>query len=481
MHRLTGQDAFFLYRETPTAVMHTMKIFIMDPATQQVSMEQIRQGLKSYLHLVPVLRQRVVPVPLSLHHPVMINDPDFDLNAHICRGALPAPGGIAQLDEMVAYLASQPLDRSRPLWELWVLEGLVNGQLAVVYKMHHCLADGAASMGYLSRVWAPTVEPSHQGWIPETVPSPLRLVRDAIIDHARYGIRRLPGLASTVVKNGRSLYRHYQQRGPENKAINPLTTVFPKTRFNRALAVRRSVASVQLSLEQVRQVKILLNGTVNDVLMAVTTSALREYLNYHNELPEMPLLAAIPVSADEPEQQRISGNNVASLLTLAHVQISDPVKRYQAVRQQTLAGKQELAAFGKTTFGQLLEYMPPLIYKTMKKREYRTRAADHREQKGVVNLTVSNVPGPRELLSSSAGVVKSLYSVGVLSEGVGLNITAWSYVDQLNITLLACDKAMPDLDRLARGFHHGLDELLKAVTAANDAPTTEPKVATVQG
>ena len=154
MYRLHGRDANFLYQETPTAPMHTLKIYLMDiPAGESLNPEGIIRRTEAMLNVLPMLRQRPVYVPFGLHHPVMINDPDFDLEYHVCRAALPAPGGMRELEDMVAQIASHPLDQHRPLWELWLVDGLVDGRIAVIQKMHHALADGMASVAYITRLW----------------------------------------------------------------------------------------------------------------------------------------------------------------------------------------------------------------------------------------------------------------------------------------------------------------------------------------
>ena len=360
MHRLDGQDAIFLYRETPTAMMHTLKVHIVKPASPGEGFDDQYQKLKQNLLANPIMRKRIVPVPLGIHHPVLVDDPDFDVSAHVNRAAIPAPGTMRELDQMVAQIGSTPLDRSRPLWEMWLLEGLETGEMVMVHKMHHSMADGMAYVGLISKGWqvpVDTIESEEQLAPADPLPSGRRLVWDALVDHLRHGIWNLWPLLRSFFGNLNELRRRRQASTEEH--INPLTAGFPHTRFNYALGVKRRFASCQMSLEDIKSLKNQLGVTLNDVVLAVVAGALRNYMLLHDELPEKPLALSVPVGADEPGSRRELGNRVTTLFSMLHTEIEDPLERLYAIRKQTELGKSELEIFGKHQWGDLMEYVPP--------------------------------------------------------------------------------------------------------------------------
>ena len=473
MQRLHGRDAIFLYRETSTSIMHTLKVQIIKTDDPDSGFQQFRESLKENLSHKPLLRQRIIPVPFGLHHPVMIEDPDFDLNAHLFRAAIPAPGTMRELDEMVAQLGSTLLDRSRPLWEMWILEGLAGGEVAIVHKVHHAMSDGKAYLGFLNDGWGEAT-PARQnlpGIVPP-LPSGKRLLWDALVDHVKYDARNLWPIMKSFVGSLRELSRRREASTEEH--INPLTATFPRTRFNYALGVKRSFASCQISLNDLKDLKNTLGVTLNDVVLGVMAGALRRYFIAHNELPEDALATSVPVGADDPSVQRQFGNNVTTLFTMLHTEIEDPLERLYAIKKHTQQGKEDLEVFGKDQWGDLMQYVPPSLMTWSCQRNFRLKPANKPDYKPNCNIAISNVPGPREKLKREGGQLEALYSAGVLGEGMGLNITVWSYIDQLNVGALACSKAMPDLRLLTDAIPEAVAELQLA--AADCAPTTpEPE------
>lgn len=467
MQRLAGQDAIFLYRETPTSMMHTLKVLIIKTADPNPGFEELYEKLKQNLNNNPILKKRVVPVPFGLHHPVLIDDPDFDIGAHVFRAAIPAPGTMRELDDMVAQIGSTLLDRSRPLWEIWVLEGLESGNIAVVHKIHHAMADGMAYVGFITRGWQENPEDEEESLPAPPLPGNIRLLRDALLDHIKHDIWHLWPLIKSFVGNLKVLYDR-RKADPEPR-INPLTGEFPRTRFNYALGVKRSFASCQLSLTEIKNLKNKLGVTLNDVVLAVVAGALRDYLLAHDELPEAPLAISVPVGADEPGSQRQMGNNVTTLFTMLHTQLADPLERLYAIRKHTAQGKEDLDVFGRRQWGDLMQYVPPPLMTWTRRRNFRLKPANKADFRPNTNLVVSNVPGPRNKLGSADGELAALYSVGPLGEGMGLNVTAWSYMDQLNISALACHKAMPDLHRLTAAMPAALEALQQAAVKIDTA------------
>ncbi len=462
MHRLSGQDASFLYNETPTVLMHTLKIQIFKSIYETTDYDQLRDRLEATLNVVPMLRQRVLFVPFNLHYPVMVDDPDFDLDSHIYRAALPAPGGRAELNQMISQIMCHRLDRQRPMWELWVLTGLENGEIAIVHKIHHCLADGAATVRYLSKVfdYQAGLQSTHlhsSFWQPEPLPSPRRLIWDALLDHIKYDIRKFPAFVATMWRTTRRLLVFNRDVGSPTVAW--LTHRPPRTRLNHALSARRSFTTRQLPLAEVKTVGHTLKGTVNDVVLAIAASALREYLLLHDELPDEPLCTSVPVSADDPGETRESGNRTTYLPTALWTNIADPLERFCAIQKSTGVAKQELQLMGKDTFVQLMDFMPPVLSIWKTNRRQRQRKANNPDYRPMINVIISNVPGPRERLSGNYGELLDIFSMGPLIEGCGLNITVWSYAGNLNFSVMGCKKAVPDIENLADGLERGMSEL----------------------
>jgi diacylglycerol O-acyltransferase / wax synthase len=463
VHRLSGQDASFLYTETPTVLMHTLKIQVFESPFGDSDYELLHSWLEAALHTVPMLRQRVMFVPANLHHPVMVDDPDFDLESHIYRAALPSPGGKAEFDQMISQILCHRLDRQRPLWELWALTGLEGGRVAIVHKIHHCLADGAATVRYLARVFehhakypgsdklAPTA------WQPHPLPSGRQLVWDALKDHLQRDIRRLPTFLAELWHATGNLIRFNREVG--SPTVERLSHPPPRTRFNHALSARRNFTTRQLDLEEVKLLGKRLGGTINDMVLALVAEAVRNYLLYHDDLPKEPLCVSVPVSADEAGTVRVSGNRTNYFPSCLWTNIEDPVERFRAIQHSTTVGKRELEALGKDTFLGVMHYLPPFFSIWKSHRKQRLRIADRLDYRPLTNLIISNVPGPRETQRGNYGTLVDLYSMGPLVEGCGLNITAWSYAGNLNISIMACKKAIPDLDQVADGLLQALDRL----------------------
>ena len=442
--------------------MHTLKIQIFKSIYETTDYDMLRDRLEATLDLVPMLRQRVLFVPFKLHHPVMVDDPDFDLDSHIYRAALPAPGGKAELNQMISQIMCHRLDRQRPMWELWVLTGLANGAIAIVHKIHHCLADGAATVRYLSRVFEYQADlqspyPHAPGWQPAPLPPPHRLVWDALTDHFEHGIREFPGFVATLWRTTGRLLAFNREVG--SPTVSRLTHPPPRTRLNHALSARRNFTTRQLPLAEVKAVGRALEGTVNDVILAIAASALRDYLLRHDDLPAEALCTAIPVSADDPGAIRESGNRTTYLPTTLWTNIANPLERFRAIQKSTEVAKQELQLMGKDTFVQLMDFLPPVfsIWKTNRKQRLRT--ADNPDYSPMTNVIISNVTGPRERLSGNYGELLDIFSMGPLVEGCGLNITVWSYAGNLNFSIMGCKKAVPDIEDLADGLEPGMAEL----------------------
>ena len=470
MERLTGIDASFLYMETPTLHMHTIKVAVLEPAPGvDYSIERVTADLRERLHLLPPFRRRVIEVPLGFHHPVWIEDPAFDLDRHVRRTIVPPPGGPRELDAVISRIASAPLDRRCPLWELWYVAGLAGGRVAAVGKIHHAVADGVAVAGLLANVMAPDLSglaaPAREArWMPEPVPSRTRLLGDALRDHGRE-IRRLPALVRRTLHNLRAVsrWRHAAAVTPPL----PLRDV-PPTSFNGSLTTRRTFVSTALPLDQIGLVRRAFGVTLNDVLLAVVAGTLRARLERRGECPVRPLVAEVPVATDPSPARRLRGNRLSNIFTSLCTDIADPVARLQAIHDVTTSAKAVHDVLGADLFEAWMQYAPPKLSSWWMHLYARLHVVNH--HRPPVNVIVSCVPGPRAELGWPGGTLERIYSVGPIIEGTALNFTAWSYVDRLCVGALTCPDVIPDLHAIVAGLHDALADL---VTAAGGEPVVQ--------
>ena len=462
MERLTGLDASFLYNETPTLHMHTLKYTILDVSTVPggYDFERFQHELERRLHLLPPFRRRVVEVPGRIHHPVWIEDPDFDVSYHVRRIGVPPPGGREQMDAVIADIASWPLDRSRPLWEIWMLEGLEGGRVGFLAKIHHTVADGVAAAAMLANVMATSAEeddppPPAEEWRPESMPSRRRLLLDALRDLLLL-VARLPALLRRTVSGIRRVAQHRKQA--EVATPRPILDT-ANTPFNGALTPHRSFATSTLPLADLKEAKSAFGVTVNDIVLAMVSGSLRAWLEKRDALPSRALVAGVPVSTDDPDAiKRLGGNKVSNMFTTLATDVADPVERLQAIHRVTSAAKEMHNILGADMLADWSEYTPPRPYSWFMRQYSRFGLAErHRPP---INLVVSNVPGPREPLYVAGGKMEGIYSVGPILEGIGLNVTVWSYQSALHVGVLGCREHWDDLHVVSDGMGAALDELV---------------------
>ena len=460
MERMEGVDAGFLYMETPSMHMHTLKIALLAPR-RHVDLEEFTEALMSRLHQLPPMRRRAVPAPFHLNHPLWVVDDDIDPRHHVFHHHLPAGATMADLEDAIGEIASTPLDRSRPLWEVHLLEGLADGRLGAVAKIHHALADGGAANAMLANVadqfGAARAEPVTA---PERLPGRGRQAVMALQD-AIAQIWTLPAVLRRTLVGLVGLVRH--KRHSRVSTPRPLLDT-PRTPFNGPLTPRRNFTTVSLPLAEARRVRELHGVTLNDVVLAVVAASLRAFLTTHGGRPVAPLIAGVPVGTDVPGGPvRLHGNRVSNLFTTLATDIDDPVERLHQISRITRETKHVQQALGPDLLREWVQFTPPAPFSAVLRLYSRWRAAGHHPPP--FNVVVSNVRGPAEPASVAGAELTDVFSVGPLIEGIGLNITAWSYVDRLNFSLLGCPDLVPDLRPLAAEFGTALQEL-GAVPAA---------------
>lgn len=428
MKRLTGWDAFLLYTETPNVHMHTLKIAVIELPERtrlQFGIEEFRQVVGSRLYMLDPLRYQLVDVPFKFHHPMWREHVEVDLDYHLRALTLPAPGGRRELDDAIGEIASTPLDRSRPLWEMYLIDGLVGGRLAVVNKIHHALADGVAAANLLAKGMAAIDDAVAGRPITDPPPSKSELVRAAWRDHMRH-IAEIPSTVAYTAAGINRVRRSHRRLAPD--LTRPFTP--PPSFMNHVLTPERRFATASLSLADVKETKAALGVSINDLVLALSAGALRTLSLRYDGHADNRLLASVPVSFDF-SSERISGNRFTGVMMPIPVDLEDPLERLRQAHEDAILAKESNHLIGPELVSRWSNYLPPAGIEALFKR-----LSSKDGQNKVLNLNISNVPGPREYGQVGRALVTEIYSVGPLTAGSGINITVWSYVDQLNISVI---------------------------------------------
>lgn len=450
MRRLNGVDALLLYTEAPEIHMHTLKIGILDVSQLdgEFTYELFRRVAEPRLRALTPLRYQLVDVPMRFHHPMWTENADVDFDYHVRRVSVPAPGGRRELDQLIGEIAGTPLDRSRPLWEMYVAEGLVGNRIAIIHKVHHVLADGVASANQMG--WAIQAEPpefpAKAIHTEERERTTSGLMLAASRDHARQ-IRRLPMLLAETARGVSRVRRRAKERGRHPQLAPNFAP--PPSFLNHVVSPTRRFATAPLALADVKEAAKTLGVTVNDVVLAIVAGALRELLLKYDGAADAPLIAGVPVSYGDPD--RLVGNEFTYMTPSLAVHVADPVERIRLTATATAIAKENNRLLGPSLIPSWLNFLPPAMAPPAFRWQSRRM-----ESSMIFNLTVSNVPGPRERGSFGGAVISEIYSVGPLVAGSGMNVTVWSYVDQLNVSVLTDDLTTDDphevTDAMFRSF-----------------------------
>lgn len=473
MERLTGLDATFLYFETPTQHQHVCATIVLDPSTMPggYSFEKMKDTIAERLHELPPFRRRLAQVPFNLDHPIWVEDADFDLDYHVRRIGCPQPGTDEQLAEIAGDIASRQLDRTRPLWEWWMVEGLEHGYVAAVAKMHHCTVDGVSGANMMVHLLDLEPDPPPRervdDWKPERRPSDVELLGRAIIHRVRRPLQ-LFKVIPTTVKNLTGLVGVLRGReGPGMAA--PLTA--PRTKFNSAITPHRLMSYARVPLDDIKTIKRAFGTTVNDVVLAVAGGALRRFLQRHDDLPSKSLIATVPVSVrSDEEKDKVGTNRVSAIFTNLGTNIEDPVERLRAIAKANKNAKREHNAIGADMLQDWMEFAAPTTFSLAARFYSAMRLA--KRHPVVHNLVISNVPGPPFPLYFSGAKLVALYPMGPVFHGAGLNITVLSYIDSMLWGFMTCRELIPDVWSLGDDVQESLGELLKAAHAQSSESTS---------
>jgi diacylglycerol O-acyltransferase / wax synthase len=461
MQRLSGLDASFLYLETAKQPLHVCSILDLDTSTMPggYTFDRFRDAFSLRIKAMPQFREKLADSRFNLDHPVWVDDKDFDIDRHMHRIGLPAPGGRRELAEICGHIAALPLDRSRPLWEKWVIENVAGtdphegGRLVVMTKVHHAGVDGVTGANLMSQLCSTEADAPPPD--PVDGPGDASSLEIAVSGAIRYATRplklvnALPVTVSSVVDTVR--------RARTGLAMAPPFAA-PKTTFNTNVTGHRNVAFMQLDLEDIKTVKNHFGVKVNDVVMALVSGVLRKFLADRGELPDNSLVAMVPVSVHE-KSDRPGRNQVSGMFSRLETQIENPVERLKSIAEANSVAKQHSSAIGATLLQDWTQFAAPAVFGVAMRVYAASRLSGARP---VHNLVISNVPGPQVPLYYLGCEVKAMYPLGPIFHGSGLNITVMSLNGGLDVGIVSCPELLPDLWDMADDFKSALGELLDA-------------------
>src|SRR3954464_10310723 len=498
MRQLSGLDSAFLNLENATQFGHVagLSIFTRPDIPGYGPYAAWKEQLEERLHLLEPLRRRLAEVPLGLDHPFWINDPNFDLQFHVRHRAVPPPGSDEQLANVVGRIVARPLDRRRPLWLSYVIEGLADARFAVLTVIPQAAVDGASGVELLTLMLdddptCPDVPPATEPWRPEPVPSDLGLLARATLNLPRKPARaillsartareigqatRNPALVGAADQVRRSLQGPLgtvlnlgRDRGEVRDAPSPIPAARPpRTPFNRPITPHRKLAIGSAPLDTVKQIKTAFGATLNDVVMAVCAAGLRTWLERPHPpaggppgrrvaLPDDPLVALVPVSIRTGEETDRWTNRVSMLATVLPTDEPDPVQRVRRVHAAMASRKEVFRAIPAERLTDFAEFPPPAVFARAMRLSARLRVGSRLP---VGNLVISNVPGPRKPLYAAGAQLQHYFPVSVITEGQGLNITVQSYLNQLDFGLVCCPELVPDVDAMLDAILAEIDTL----------------------
>ncbi len=499
MKQLSGLDTSFLNLETATSFGHVSSLSIYGrPDDPDFDPYQVfRNQIESKLSILEPFRRRLVEVPFGLDRPYWINDPDFDLDFHLRHIAVPGQGTEQQVGELVGRLVGRPMDRSRPLWEVYVIEGLESGDFGVLTKVHHATVDGAAGAEMLVMILEDGEAPKADPWRPESEPGPGRLMARTAIEVARtpakalrLQIKTLQSLGEVTKTRGFGDVANALRKGLPGPAgviarrilgseisgeddRPPLIPAFggPRTPFNASITAHRRFAYRSARLDDIKAIRKATGATINDVVMTVCAGALRRYLLDHDALPDENLIAMVPVSIRTGNETDKWSNRVSAIFSEIPTATAAPGERLSEMHEAMVVGKGQFDLMPADMLLEMSELAPPALAVRAARIAARTRIADRTNPPA--NLVISNVPGPRQpLFLTEDAPLKHYYPVSTIVDGQGLNVTVQSYVDKLDFGLVACRELVPDLWTLVDYCIEEID-ILAADLGVKLAPKTE--------
>ena len=475
MKQLTGLDATFLYMETPETPMHVAGLTLFEPPENLSGTfhGHFVDFFKGRIHLAPIFEKRLARTVFELDHPGWVDVDEIDYDYHIRRHVLAEPGSFEQLEALVGELHSTPLDRSRPLWQFTVVEGLDDGNVAIYSKVHHAAVDGGAGMVIAAALYDLGPKPHAVKPRPPKPPKPRKPtieeravlgVHDFVASLTRQHFKALEAMPQMLNTAVGMLAAGAQSGAARIGDLPGFTEIMaPKTPFNATITGKRAFAARKLSLSDAKAISKATGAKINDIVMAICAGALRDYLAGHDALPDRPLVAFVPISLRTPGNTE-SNNQVFGMNCQIATQIADPLQRLEAIRKAS-GGSKTLAGSVKDVAPKDFSMLgAPVLLPGLAQLYGRTGLADVLPQ--AINVTISNVPGPPVPLFCAGARILAMWPVSIPVHGIALNITVQSYQGDLDFGLTACRKAVPDIADLADLFEPALEALKQAALAA---------------
>ncbi|MBI2168158.1 MAG: wax ester/triacylglycerol synthase family O-acyltransferase [Actinobacteria bacterium] len=456
--RLSAQDASFLHAESPETPMHVGSLAMLEgeplfDGAGRLRIEDFRSHVESRLHLVPLFRKKLMEVPFGQGRPVWVDDDSFDISYHVRITALPAPGNEEQLKLLCARLQSHLLDRSKPLWELWVVEGLEGGRVGLIQKTHHALVDGVSGVDVATVLLDFTPEPAeypHEPWEPAPAPNPIQLLVESLWQRGTEPTEIVRSIRGAL-RGPRRVVKRAAELATSFSTMLSASTVAPKTSLNQRIGQHRRFEGVRTSLDDVKATKNALGGTVNDVVLAGVTSGLRQLLLARGEpVDGVTLRAMVPVSVRDESEHMQLGNRVSAMFVPLPVGEDDPIIRLRIIQQATRELKERKQAVGAEFLVQMTEYAPQTVLSLASRLAHRQRFA---------NLVITNVPGPQQPLYVMGAEMLEAFPIVPLVGNTCVGIAILSYNGQLNLGLHADRDTCTDLALLAEGMEKSFSEL----------------------
>jgi diacylglycerol O-acyltransferase / wax synthase len=495
VRQLTALDQQFLALEDSRHYGHVGGLAILDPSTApggELTLIGLQNLIADRLPLVPPFHWRLIEVPFDLDYGYWLEDPEFDLEFHVRELALAPPGTDAQLADQVARIFSRPLDRSRPLWELYLIHGLPRGRVAVMTKIHHAVIDGMSGAEIIGALLDITPEgrepPPPLDRSTATKPGQLEMLARGIVGVPRYPLRLLgsvpralpnvqevPSLSGIPgLKAAGKVAATAQRALGRSPVVGQMDLAPPRTSFNGRVSSHRRFAFNQLPLDDVKDIKNAYGFSVNDVVVSICAGAVRRWLLKHEELPDEPLVAQIPVSVRTDEQRGTFGNRILLMTAPLYTDIEDPVQRLRETHAALVEMKERHRALPADLLRDANQFVPPALFSRAAQLTFSLSAS--KRGRPAWNLVISNVPGPQIPLYMAGARLEAQYPISVITDGMGLNITVMSYCGQLNFGIVADREQMPDVWSLTDWLREALDEL-RAGPVPQDTPAAKEPTA----
>ena len=463
IQQISGQDATFLYAESPSSPMHIATLTVVEGSLKY---EDFKEIIASKLHLIPKFRKRLLNVPLNLDYPYWVDDPNFDLDLHLNRLKLPDPSNWKTLREMTSNIFSSPLDLRRPLWSVSFIEGLneINqvpkGSVAIVTKVHHVMIDGSSGVGIMGILFDKTKDdkfkktPKPIPYEPEPLPDELSLLLKSSYGFFKTPLK-IPKLVSETIFSVVKSKLNSKIKG--KKTFNKQAFTTPKTIFNESVSPKRTWGTAILSFDRINTLRKIMDVSINDLILSICSGAIRRYLKERDKLPSQPLVANVPISIRVKGEKQKMNNQISNMLVQIATHIDNPIDRLEYIQEQTSIGKTKHKAVGAKSLAKMAESVPfglanlaAGLYSRYNIKEF------HRPP---FNVTITNVPGPKGLLYLKGHKIVGIFGLTPVLDGFGLIIAAFSYNGQVTITTTSDANTMPDAGKFSRYIRESANEL----------------------